>query len=137
MDGPIEIEGLTVTPFDVNHPQGAFGFRVGGPNRSVAIVTDHEAGTSLDAEILISISGSDVLIHDAQYLPVEVDAHAGWGHSTYVDAAGAAEAAGVNELILTSHNPDRTDVAIDEMVDATRELFRNTEAARPGMEIPL
>jgi ribonuclease BN (tRNA processing enzyme) len=137
MDGPVEIEGIAITSFEVNHPQGALGFRVDGPNRSVAIVTDHEAGTGLDAKILTAISGSDVLMHDAQYLPVEADSHIGWGHSTYVDAARAAEAADVNELILTSHNLDRTDVAIDGMVDIARELFRNTEAARPGMEIPL
>lgn len=137
MDGPIEIEGLTIAPFGVNHPQGAFGYRVDGPNRSVAIVTDHEAGSSRDAEILTAISRSDVLFHDAQYLPIEVDSHAGWGHSTYVDAAGAAAAANVNELVLTSHNPDRSDTAIDEMVVEARRLFRNTEAARPGMEIAL
>jgi len=137
MDEPVGIEGVTVASFDVNHPQGALGFRVDGPNRSVAIVTDHEAGSDLDAEILTSVSGSDVLIHDSQYLPAEVDAHVGWGHSTFADAAKAAEAADVRELILTSHNPDRSDIAIDEMVDRARDLFRNTEAARPGMEIPL
>jgi ribonuclease BN (tRNA processing enzyme) len=137
MDAPVEIEGLTVTPFDVNHPQGALGYRIDGPDRSVAIVTDHEAGTSADPKILNAISGCDVLIHDAQYLPVELDAHVGWGHSTYVDAASAALASGVRELILTSHSPNRSDAAIDEMVESTRELFPNTEAARPGMEILL
>ena len=137
VDESVEIEGLVITPFDVNHPQGAFGYRIDGPNRSVAIVTDHEAGTDLDAEILAVISGSDVLLHDAQYLPNEADAHIGWGHSTYKDAARAATTAGVKELILTSHNPDRSDAMMDEMVGDARELFRNTEAARPGMEIPL
>lgn len=137
MDAPIEIEGLTITSFDVNHPQGALGYRIDGPNRSVAIVTDHEAGTGLDQEILTAVSGTEVLIHDAQYLPVEFDTHIGWGHSTYVDAARAAVEADVRELILTSHNPDRSDTAVDEMVESARALFRNTEAARPGMEIPL
>jgi ribonuclease BN (tRNA processing enzyme) len=137
MDEPIEIEGLTIRSFDVNHPQGAFGYRIDGPNRSVAIVTDHEAGTDLDTEILAAVGGCDVLIHDSQYLLTEADAHVGWGHSTYVDAVGAAQAAGVRELILTSHNPDRSDVDIDEMVERARGLFRNTEAARPGLEIPL
>lgn len=137
MDEPVEIDGLAVTPFNVNHPQGAFGYRVDGPKRSVAIVTDHEAGTALDSEILDAIAGIDVLFHDAQYLPREAKAHIGWGHSTYEDAARAAAAADVNELVLTSHNPDRSDVSIDEMVDNARGLFRNTEAARPGMEIAL
>jgi ribonuclease BN (tRNA processing enzyme) len=137
MEGSVEIQGLTITSFDVNHPQGALGYRVDGPNRSVAIATDHEAGTDLDSGILTAIAGSDVLIHDAQYLPAEVDEHVGWGHSTYLDAARTAAAAGVQELILTSHHPGRSDVAIDETVDVAREQFRNTEAAHPGMEIPL
>ncbi len=136
-DRPIEIEGLTITPFAIHHPQGASGYRVDGPGRSVAIVTDHEAGTDLDSEVLAAVSGVDVLIHDAQYLPEELLAHKGWGHSTHEDATRAARAAGVTELILTSHDPRRADVAIDAMVESARKVFKNTEAARPGMEIPL
>jgi ribonuclease BN (tRNA processing enzyme) len=137
MDEPVEIDGLTITSFAVHHPQGALGYRIDGPNRSVAIVTDHEAGTTLDTGILAAISGCDVLIHDAQYLPAEADIHIGWGHSTYLDAVRAAKGADVRELVLTSHNPDRSDTAIDEMVGSSRALSVNTEAARPGMEIPL
>lgn len=135
--GPIEIEGLTITPFAIHHPQGASGYRVAGPERSVAIVTDHEAGTELDSKVLVAISGVDVLIHDAQYLPEELAAHEGWGHSTHEQATTAADAAGVTELILTSHDPRRTDTAIDEMVETARKAFPNTDAARPGMKIPL
>lgn len=136
-DGPIEIEGLTITPFAIDHPQGALGYRIDGPGRSVAVATDHEAGTDVDSEILAAISGVDVLIHDAQYLPEELQAHEGWGHSTYEGATRAAGEAGVTELILTSHDPRRTDTAIDAMVESARRLFPNAEAARPGMEIPL
>jgi ribonuclease BN (tRNA processing enzyme) len=137
MDEPIDIEGLTITPFAVNHPQGAFGYRIDGPDRSVAIVTDHEAGTALDSEVLTALSGVDVLIHDSQYLPHELEVHTGWGHSTYEGATIAARASDVSELILTSHNPDRSDAAVDAMVESARDVFPNTEAARPGMEIPL
>jgi len=136
-DEPVEIEGLTIAPFAVRHPQGALGYRIDGPGRSAAIATDHEAGTDIDAEILDAIAGVDVLIHDAQYLPEEVAAHEGWGHSTHVDATRAAGAAGVSELILTSHDPRRTDTAIDVMVAEACEVFPNVDAACPGMEIPL
>jgi phosphoribosyl 1,2-cyclic phosphodiesterase len=136
-DGPVEIGGLVITPFAVNHPQGAFGYRIDGPERAVAIVTDHEAGTDLDAGVLEAISGADVLIHDAQYLPQESEAHVGWGHSTHEDATKAALLAGVSELILTSHDPRRTDSAIDEMVADACETFPNTDAVWPGMEVSL
>lgn len=136
-DGPVEIGGLVVTPFAVHHPQGASGYRIDGPERTVAIVTDHEAGSDLDAGVLAAISGADVLIHDAQYLPEESEAHAGWGHSTHEDATKIASLAAVSELILTSHDPRRTDSAIDEMVADACEVFPNTDAVYPGMEIPL
>ncbi len=136
-DGPIEIAGLVVSPFAVHHPQGASGYLIEGPERTAAVVTDHEAGSGLDAGILAAISGADVLIHDAQYLPEESEAHVGWGHSTHEDATKTASLAGVSELILTSHDPRRTDSAIDEMVAAACKAFPNTDAACPGMEIPL
>ncbi|MDK1018533.1 MAG: MBL fold metallo-hydrolase [Actinomycetota bacterium] len=136
-DGPVDIGGLTITPFAVHHPQGACGYRVDGPSRSVAIVTDHETGTNLDSGILDAVRGADVLLHDAQYLPDELAAHRGWGHSTHEGATSAARAAGATELILTSHDVGRTDTAIDEMVESARRAFPNTEAARPGMEIAL
>lgn len=134
---PIEIEGVTITPFPIHHPQGGLGYRVDGPSRSVAIVTDHEAGTALDSEILAAISGVDVVIHDAQYLPDEIAAYRGWGHSTHIDATRAAKTAGASDLILTSHDPRRTDTAVDAMVEDARKAFARTEAARPGLTIPL
>jgi ribonuclease BN (tRNA processing enzyme) len=136
-DGPVEIAGLTITPFAVHHPQGALGYRIDGPQRGVAIVTDHEAGSALDDGILVAISGVDVLIHDAQYLPEESAAHVGWGHSTHEDSTRTAALAGVKELILTSHDPRRTDTAIDTMVADACETFPNTDAVWPGMEVPL
>lgn len=136
-DGQVEIGGLVITPFAVHHPQGASGYRINGPERTVAIVTDHEAGTDLDAGVLDAISGADVLIHDAQYLPEESEVHVGWGHSTHQDATKAASLAGVSELILTSHDPRRTDTAIDEMVADACKAFPNTDAVWPGMEISL
>lgn len=136
-DESVEIEGLTITPFAIHHPQGATGYRIDGPNRSVAVVTDHEAGTDLDAEILDAIAGVDLLIHDAQYLPGELADHRGWGHSTYQDATKAATASGVTELVLTSHDHRRSDAAIDAMVESARVAFPSTSAARPAMELSL
>ena len=53
------------------------------------------------------------------------------------DDLEAATAAGVSELVLTSHDPGRTDDQIDEMVEAARAMFPSVEAARPGMVMSL
>ena len=134
---PVEVRGLVVTPFEVEHPQGAVGYRVNGPLASVAVVTDHEAGTERDASITRAISGVDVLVHDAQYTPAEVAIRRGWGHSTWEGAIDAAEAAGAERLLLTSLDPRTTDDDADSIVALARRRFPNTDVAAPGVVVPL
>lgn len=135
--GSVELSGLTVTPFGVKHPQGAIGYRIDGPISSVAIVTDHETGSELDASVADAIRGVDALIHDGQYLPEEAAAHRGWGHSTWENAIAAAVASGADRLILTSMDPRRTDEEVDAIVHAARRQFHATEAAYPGLSVTL
>ncbi len=134
---PLEISGLTITPFGVEHPQGAVGYRIDGPSSSVAIVTDHEAGSEMDETIVDAIRGVEALIHDGQYQPEEAAAHRGWGHSTWEDAVAAALSSGANRLILTSLNPRRTDEDVDVIVHTARRRFHATEAAYPGLSVSL
>ncbi len=134
---PVEVHGLLITPFLVEHPQGAFGYRVDGPSASLAIVTDHEAGTGRDAAIVEAIHGVDVLIHDAQYQPDEIAQRRGWGHSTWVDAVIAAEISGARRLLLTSLDPRSTDGDVDRMLRSAQERFPETDVARPGVEVRL
>jgi len=48
-----------------------------------------------------------------------------------------ADAVGASELLLTSHDPTRTDGAMDEMLARARALRPATEAVRQGLEVPL
>jgi len=134
---PVEIQGLVVTPFEVEHPQGAVGYRMDGPSASVAVVTDHEAGTERDVSITKAIKGVDVLVHDAQYTPAEVAIRRGWGHSTWEGAVDAAEAAGAERLLLTSLDPRTTDDDADSILAVARRRFPNTGIAAPGVVVPL
>jgi len=135
--GPIELSGLRITPFSVEHPQGAIGYRIDGPSSSVAIVTDHEAGSVMDEAVIDAIRGVEVLIHDGQYQPDEAETHRGWGHSTWEDAIAAALSSGANRLILTSLDPRRTDDEVDTLVHTARRRFHATEAAYPGLSVSL
>lgn len=133
----VDVHGVVVTPFEVEHPQGAVGYRVDGPSTSVGVVTDHEAGTERDGSITRAISGVDVLIHDAQYTPDEESIRRGWGHSTWENAVDAAESAGADRLLLTSLDPRTTDDGADAILALARRRFPNTGIAYPGVEVPL
>lgn len=137
MSGTVEVAGIRFTSFPLHHPQGAIGYRIDGQRRSVAIVADHESGTPVDDDIRAAIVGVDVLVHDAQYLPEEAADHTGWGHSTYDDAIAMAKDVGATELILTSHDPQRTDRAIDSTMSHVRDRFEAAFAAGQGLEVTL
>jgi ribonuclease BN (tRNA processing enzyme) len=55
------------------------------------------------------VRGSRLLVHDTTYTAEEYERHRGWGHSTYDEAVQLALDAGVSQLILFHHSPDRTD----------------------------
>ena len=83
----------------------------------------------------------DILIHDSQYLPEEVDARKGWGHSDYQSALDLAEKAGVKKLILFHHDPIRTDSEIERIEKTCQEITKEkrsdliVEAARETKEL--
>lgn len=135
--GPVSVGPVTVTHEMLNHPQGVAAYRLDGPARSVIIATDHEAGDpTVDARLSGFAERADVLVHDAQYTPDEHGTvRKGWGHSTWRTAVQAAVDAGVKHLVLTSHDPDRTDQAIDAIRGEARALFPHADAAFEGMKI--
>lgn len=133
---PFSIGDLEVTPCALNHPQGVMGYRFDLNGRSIALATDHEAGDpTIDAALVAWARGADVLIHDAQYSTDDYEPHRGWGHSTWDRAVDNAIAAGVGRLVTISHDPTRTDSAIDALVEVARRRFPNTEAGYAGMTI--
>jgi len=134
-----QIGELEITAAPLHHPQGVTAYRIDGPSRSIVIATDCERGDSRADGVLRELAANaDILVHDAQYSPEEYEDHyVGWGHSTWAQAADAAQDAGVGELILVSHDPARTDDEIDGLVARTRDIFPNARAAFEGMQIEL
>jgi len=138
LDGEaVEVDGITVRHTRLAHPGGVTAYRLERDGVSFVIATDVENGTPIsDEEIARFAQGTDLLIYDAQYLPQEQETiRAGWGHSTWKSAAELAREAGVNRLILTSHDPGRSDDEVDQITDCARTVFANTDAAAEGMAI--
>lgn len=136
---PLELGSLRITSVPLRHPGGATGFRLAGESRSVVLASDHEAGDErMDAGLAAFAARADVLLHDSQYTEDQVRGpQAGWGHSACLAAAVAAERAEVAHLVLTSHDPERSDDEVDALVARVRARFPSTEAARPGLSFPL
>jgi phosphoribosyl 1,2-cyclic phosphodiesterase len=134
----IELGGVSVESFPLNHPQGAYGYRIEAGGKSIVYATDLEHGDPhLDRVLRDYAAGADVLIYDAQYNDEEYAAHRGWGHSTWREAARVARDAGVGRLFLFHFDPTHTDARVAESERLAAAEFDAACAAREGSIILL
>jgi len=157
--GPIQVKACLA-----NHPGVCVGYRLNTSKGSITFFPDNEPHfghqhdpnlrgsgdtTKLeyarkeDKKIAEFISGTDVLIMDAQYDRQEYATHRGWGHACMDDVVQLALDAQVKRLFLFHHDPDHDDAQIDRMVEQARNMVRekhgklHVDAAREGEMVKL
>jgi ribonuclease BN (tRNA processing enzyme) len=143
MNGSLRLGETIVESHPLQHPQGGMGFRfTEGPGVFV-FLTDNELigkgwkGSSF-SDFVRFCRNADLLVHDCQYLPEEMEIRKGWGHSDVESVARLAMEAEVQKLILFHHDPWRTDDGVSEMVARCRSIIEESgghvevDAAREG-----
>ena len=136
IDRPRNDAGFRITPFELNHPQGATGFRMEREGAIVVHASDHEHGNPQLDELLYGNSrGADLLIYDAQYTPENYGRNCGRGHSTWLEAVKLASKAKVKRLVLFHHDPNHTDADLEAILDKARREFPAAILAREGEEL--
>lgn len=144
-DLPAKIERADTTPAELrigsgrvrrialNHPGGAFGFRIDDDDgASLCYLTDNELNppgetTTPPAELARFAAGCGVMIHDAQYLPADMPAKHGWGHSLVPEVLELGRQAETRTCVLFHHDPDRDDAALDK-IGQDAETWARVEA---------
>ncbi len=152
----------------VHHPGATYGYRVETAGKTIVYVSDNECGflaKSIEDRVhefpdaerdhlkrieseerareIALLQGADVLIHDAQYTPVQYREKRGWGHSCFVDTVNLAIDAGVKALYLYHHDPSATDGALQQIygealaVIADRQSPLMCHLAREGLIVDL
>ncbi len=134
-DATVTIGEARITACRLYHPNDALAFRVQHHGRSVVYATDLEHDPGHDRPLIELADGADLLIYDATYTDSEYAGHIGWGHSTWRAGVEVARAAGVGQLVLFHHLPERTDREVAAIERAARRLFPESLAAREGMEL--
>lgn len=141
--GRMILDDTVVEPHQLQHPQGGLGFKFIEDSGTFVFLTDNElredgwSGTCLD-DFVPFCRDADLLVHDCQYVPEEMDLRRGWGHSDVSSVARLASEARVKKLILFHHDPWRTDGGVSRMVDGCSKLLESlgwaipVEGAREG-----
>ena len=130
----IENSSFTIGPFFVQssyvtHPGPTVGFRIKDRHGVFTYIPDHEpglgrAGLIEDIKWLSGsdlASGADLLLHDGQYTLDEYKNRVGWGHSAMEDTIQFASLTGVQQLLITHHDPMHTDVQLNDILKRLKE----------------
>jgi phosphoribosyl 1,2-cyclic phosphodiesterase len=126
---------FTIGPFTIQsdyviHPGPTLGFRVQHQRGVFTYIPDHEFALGCDVHKLKDLrwlsgsglaSGADILMHDAQYTSQEYHSKQGWGHSSMEDAIQFARLNEVKKLLLTHHDPLRSDEQLDLIQNQLKE----------------
>lgn len=135
-DSEISLGELRVCARRANHPGGALAYRFEHDGSALVYAPDHEPGNAeLDLGLRQLARGAQLLVCDAQLLPAEQSP--GSGHGTWESAVALARDAGVRNLVLFHHAPERSDHALDQITLSARRLFPRTWAAHEGMHFDL
>jgi phosphoribosyl 1,2-cyclic phosphodiesterase len=130
------VGSATIRHIELNHPGGATGFRIDDADgASLCYLTDNELvppGTVVTTadQLARFASGASLIIHDAQYLPHDMPAKRGWGHSVVDQVLALGRDAEARAIALHHHDPDRDDDALDAI---GRDAEAWARANAPGM----
>ncbi len=148
------IRDFRVTPFALNHPFGAVGYRIDADGTSLAYVSDTapftdvlhkqhflagpEAPTPEDQKALedmrqalvASLTGVDTVIYDTHFLPEEYERFPHFGHSSPDHALEICTGIDIRRLVLYHHAPSHTDDIMDDIAARYRD-----KGARLGLDV--
>jgi ribonuclease BN (tRNA processing enzyme) len=137
-DGRTWISGkhTTVLARRLSHPGSVLGYRISSGGKSVVYVTDvSHPLTGLDPSVVALARGADLLIHDSHFTPAEQSLHPDWGHSSWLNAVQVGREAGVRNLALFHHAPERSDDEVEQIERGAQAILPVAFAAREGMEV--
>lgn len=117
----------------MNHPGKGSAYCIEADGCKIAYITDNELYPPYKKEtdfleFVMFALDADLLIHDAQYMLSDMPAKTGWGHSVAEEAVKLAMACNAKQLALYSHDPERTDKDIDEVVTHCNEYVTIAES---------
>jgi phosphoribosyl 1,2-cyclic phosphodiesterase len=132
-DGSFRIKSVMITPIFLSHPGQGIGLKFVEDDKQFVFLTDNELTFKhpggLDYYDYLDFAGNaDLLFHDAEYTDEEYKMTKTWGHTIYTDALKLALEAGVKRFGLFHHNQDRTDSALDGIVQHCKDIIGRSDA---------
>ena len=124
--------GILIKTGQLNHPNGACGYRIEFEGKIIAVCTDTEHFEDrIDENVVALAQNADIMVYDAAYTEESYPNFKGWGHSTWQEAIKVADAANVKQTFLFHHEPSHSDEIMDKIA---QEVALIKDGVRPAIE---
>lgn len=137
---PFQVGELTVTPYQLDHPDPCWGARVEAGGKSLAWAVDSECTRATSDQLgkdVLLYRNVDVMVFDAQYTFDQAMEKISWGHSSGPIGIDLALREGVKQALFIHHDPGATDEMIRAAEQETLRYFEEMMRARQnsGLEV--
>lgn len=126
----VKFGGVSVTPYELDHPDPCWGFRFEAGQKVFSHCVDTECRRVTAEELgpdLPLYQGVDFMLFDAQYTLMETLEKINWGHAAASIGLDIALREGVKKILFMHHDPASSDEKISA---AEREARRYFESRR-------
>ena len=107
----IKLQGFEVTPYELDHPDPCWGYRIEKGGRAYAHCVDSECTRQTRDELgpdLPLYQKVDLMLFDAQYTLTEAVDKANWGHAVASFGLDIALREGIERVLFAHHDPFAT-----------------------------
>lgn len=137
---PLQLNDMTVTPYQMDHPDPCWGFRIESAGKVVAYCVDNEVQRISRSELgsdLPLYQGVDLLVADAQYTLLEATERVNWGHGAAPDVLEIAMREGIKQIMFVHHDPAASDAKIAAAEAQARGFYEKQLRMNPCSQMRL
>lgn len=112
---PMQLNDIIITPYQLDHPDPCWGYRMEASGKVLAYCVDHEvqriSRVDLGADLPL-YQNVDLMVADAQYTLLEATEKVNWGHGAAPDVLEIAMREGIKQVLFVHHDPAASDAKI-------------------------
>ena len=114
----------------LNHPGGSVGYSIKNQYKKITILLDNGYNKDQFFDLYNFAGKSDYIVWDGMFTDKELRNKAFWGHSSIEQGIEFFHNSGIENMLITHHDPSRTD---DQLNVLSKELPKGIIFAKDGM----
>lgn len=125
---PFQLGDLTLTPYQLDHPDPCWGYRIESGGKVFSHCVDTECSRASREELgqdLPLYQGVDLMLFDAQYTIMESIEKVNWGHASASVGLDLGMREGIKRMLFMHHDPASSNEKIADSESQAAQYYKN------------